>query len=66
MAAPASRAGDYKCTDSAGCVARKSVNGKLLMTNFRKGDLISTKDGWIINPDDGWSKVRTKNSKKGV
>lgn len=65
-AAPLSQAGDYTCTNSAGCVARKAQNGKLVATNFRKGDLISTKDGWIVDPDDGWNKVKPKNTSRGT
>ena len=66
LAAPTSLAGDYECTQPAGCIARKAVNGKLVSTKFHQGDLISTKDGWIVNTDDGWDKVKSKNSKKGT
>ena len=55
---------DYQCKEAAGCTAQKPVNGKLQRVNFKKGDLISTEDGWVVNPDDGWKKVRSKNSTK--
>jgi len=51
---------DFQCRNAAGCVARRPVNGTLQSVNFRKGDLVSTDDGWIVDPDDGWKKVRSK------
>ena len=48
-----SQAQDYQCRQTGGCEARKSVNGKLTKTKFRKGDLVSTEDAWIVDPDDG-------------
>ena len=61
MAAPVSQAGGtYRCTKPAGCVARKAKSGGGQMAQrFRKGDLISTKEGWIVNPEDGWDKQRS-------
>jgi hypothetical protein len=52
-----SEAQDYQCKNAGGCVARKSKNGKLSSVKFRKGDLVSTEDGWVVDPDDGWKKV---------
>lgn len=51
---------DYQCTDSAGCTARITEDGELQEVVFRKGDLVSTEDGWVVSTDDGWVKVRTK------
>jgi len=51
---------DYQCTNSAGCVGRIEEDGELTEVVFRKGDLVSTEAGWIVSPDDGWVKVRTK------
>jgi len=51
---------DYQCRRAAGCSASISADGELLEVRFRKGDLVSTDDGWIVNPDNGWVKIRTK------
>ncbi len=51
---------DFQCRQAAGCVAGKPVNGTMKEMRFRKGDLISTEDGWVVNPDNGWKKVRSK------
>ena len=56
------QAHDFQCRNTAGCVARRPVNGQLETFNFRKGDLVSTDDGWIVDTDDGWKKVRSKKS----
>ena len=55
-----SYAEDYQCTDDAGCSARITEDGELQEVVFRKGDLVSTEAGWVVSPDDGWVKVRTK------
>jgi len=54
------RAEDYQCDDDAGCTARINEDGELQEVVFRKGDMVSTEAGWIVSPDDGWVKVRTK------
>jgi len=51
---------DYQCRRPAGCSASISEDGELLEVSFRKGDLVSTDDGWIVNPDNGWVKIRSK------
>lgn len=56
---PAS-AEDYQCTEDAGCSARITEDGELQEVTFRKGDLVSTEAGWVVSPDDGWKKVKTK------
>ena len=55
---------DYRCKNAGGCVATIVEDGVLQQTVFRKGDLISTEAGWVVNPDDGWNKVRSKRQKK--
>ena len=59
-AALAVHAEDYKCTDEAGCSARINEDGELQEVTFRKGDLVSTEDGWVVSQDDGWVKVKRK------
>ena len=54
------RAEDYQCGEDAGCTARISEDGELQEVVFRKGDLVSTESGWVVSPDDGWVKVKTK------
>ena len=51
---------DYQCQNNAGCSAQIPRDGGLEEVSFRKGDLVSTDDGWIVNPDNGWVKVRSK------
>ena len=51
---------DYQCRRATGCPASISEDGELIEVRFRKGDLVSTDDGWIVNPDDGWVKIRAK------
>lgn len=54
------QAEDHQCNESAGCSARITEDGIVSEVTFRKGDLISTEAGWIVSPDDGWVKVKTK------
>ena len=51
---------DYKCNEDAGCTARITEDGELQEVTFRKGDLVSTEDGWVVSTDDGWVKVKQK------
>ncbi|HEX6885800.1 MAG TPA: hypothetical protein VF530_20670 [Planctomycetota bacterium] len=51
---------DYKCTQEAGCTAQINEDGELEEVTFRKGDLVSTEDGWVVSQDDGWVKVKKK------
>ena len=55
---------DYKCNDDAGCTARKNEDGELTEVSFRKGDLVSTEDGWVVSTDDGWVKVKQKRGRQ--
>ena len=57
---------DYQCRRPSGCTASISEDGELLEVRFRKGDLVSTDDGWIVNPDDGWVKIRSKRIDHGA
>ena len=49
---------NYQCQDDAGCTATITEDGVLSEIAFRKGDIVSTEDGWVVHPDDGWEKVR--------
>ncbi len=57
---------DYECEEPE-CLARKSKKGKLVSVKFRKGDLVSTEDGWIEPrpgwESGGWKKVETNGCK---
>lgn len=48
---------NYKCQDASGCVATIYQDGASRKVMFRKGDLITTAAGWIIDPQDGWVAV---------
>ena len=50
----------YQCQDSTGCTATITEEGELKEIAFRKGDIVSTEDGWVVHPDDGWEKVRDR------
>ncbi len=49
---------DYRCGEDAGCTAQIVEDGVIEEVAFRKGDLVSTEDGWIVSTDDGWVKVK--------
>ena len=55
-----SAAKDYQCRQRSGCVAYKMVNGDLQSVSFRKGDLVSTQDGWVVDSSQGWKKIKSK------
>ncbi len=57
-ASSVSLAKDYQCRLKNGCVAYKGGNGVVKAVKFRKGDWISTRDGWFVNPNTGWKKHR--------
>ena len=48
---------DYQCQDAGGCVATIYYDGASHKVLFRKGDLINTAAGWIVDPQDGWKPV---------
>lgn len=48
---------DYQCTNDNGCEAVLSDENGSRKVKFRKGDIVSTGSGWVVNPSDGWSKV---------
>lgn len=50
-------ADDYQCTSSAGCDAIVSTDNGTKKVKFRKGDIVSTAHGWVVNPNDGWIRV---------
>ena len=53
---------DYRCKDVSGCIAQIPENGQLKTVLFRKGDIISTEEGWIVNPTNGWAKVKSSST----
>jgi len=50
-------ADDYQCTSDTGCVALMPAPSGTRTVKFKKGDIVSTASGWIVNPSDGWSRV---------
>jgi len=52
-----SSAQNYQCQNIGGCSASIDTGGVSKVVSFRKGDLIDTDSGWVINPKEGWSKV---------
>jgi len=59
-----SHAEDYQCQNDSGCSASITEDGELQEVVFRKGDLVSTEDGWVVSTDDGWVKVKAKGKGK--
>ena len=57
------QAQNYRCKDVSGCLAQIPENGQLKTVLFRKGDIISTEEGWVINPTNGWAKVKSSTSR---
>lgn len=64
-------AADYQCRPTTPlpgeCTAQISRNGKLVTVSFRKGDIISTEDGWIVagpydpdEPDIAWARMKSR------
>jgi hypothetical protein len=53
----AALADDYQCVSDTGCTAMQSTENGTRTVKFKKGDIVSTSGGWIVNPDDGWSRV---------
>jgi hypothetical protein len=53
---------DYQCENDDGCVASHTVDNEVVDVDFRKGDMVSTEAGWYVSSDDGWKKVKVKNS----
>ena len=53
----AASADDFQCTSNKGCDALVATEGGVKKVKFRKGDIVSTGSGWVVNPADGWDKV---------
>lgn len=51
------KADDFQCVSDKGCVALLPSPGGTKEIKFRKGDIISTSSGFIVNPLDGWNRV---------
>ena len=54
----ATKAETYQCHGVAGCKASITINGVHRVVNFRRGDIVNTDTGWVINPRTPWVKVR--------
>ena len=50
-------ADDFQCTSDQGCTALQSTDNGTRTVKFKKGDIVSSSGGWIVNPTDGWSRV---------
>jgi hypothetical protein len=50
-------ADDYQCTSDSGCVALMPGPSGTRQVKFKKGDIVSTSSGWIVNPSEGWNRV---------
>lgn len=61
LLAPLASAEDYRCTDPQGCTAHITEDGEPRTETFRRGDIVSTEDGWTI-PDAGWKKLHQKDT----
>jgi hypothetical protein len=57
IAAASPSAEDYLCENADGCPASITSGGVKRVVVFRKGDLVRTEKGWVVNPSDGWMKV---------
>lgn len=54
VVSPVLFAGDYKCTESAGCPATNPEGQQVVMDD---GDIVATEAGWVVNRNDGWAPV---------
>jgi hypothetical protein len=58
LAADSAARDNFQCIYDTGCKAIMPVDGKCVTKNFKKGDIISTSSGWIVNPTGtGWRKI---------
>ena len=48
------QADDYVCTREEGCDAKKDAPGGRQRVRFYEGDVLSSADGWLVEPEDGW------------
>jgi len=51
------RGEEYQCREKAGCFATRTKGGVTELVIFRRGDLVGTESGWVVDPADGWLKV---------
>ncbi len=49
----------HQCHNASGCTATTTSNGKPKIVVFRRGDIVNTSSGWIVNPKNGWRKIQT-------
>lgn len=50
------RADNYQCVWDE-CHASMPAPGGTRVVKFKKGDMVSTTSGWIVNPLKGWEQV---------
>lgn len=50
-------ADDYQCTSDQGCAALLPAPGGTKVVKFKKGDIVSTSSGFIVDPSAGWKRV---------
>ena len=50
-------ADDYMCVDPKGCEAVLSNESGVRTVRFRKGDVVQTGAGWVVDPAKGWKRV---------
>lgn len=51
---------DYECVRPEGCECVLSNEKGSKKVTFREGDIVTTADGYVVNPSDGWAKVYSK------
>jgi hypothetical protein len=57
-------AGEWQCQNPDGCIARiNDGEGGVEEVSFRKGDIVSEENGWVVTPADGWKKLRNPSEK---
>ena len=48
---------EYLCENVDGCRAVTETPDGREETVFRRGDIVSTDDGWVVDPGDGWTEL---------
>jgi hypothetical protein len=47
----------FRCKNAGGCAASITTGGRTRTVVFRKGDMIETDSGWVVNPELGWERT---------
>jgi hypothetical protein len=45
---------EYLCENDEGCRAVVETPDGREEIQFREGDIVSTEEGWVVDPGDGW------------